>query len=178
MSIARHREIRLTASIRTGESVRRGHFDLVETVIPDPGPGQVLVRNRWMAVTAAMRTLMGDVPVPLPMYRAGEVMHGSALGEVVRSDAPALAPGDWVVHGSGWREFAAGEAAAMRRIDPVTTAEQAALHLGQGLTAYVGLRAAAPVRPGDTVFVSGAGGAIGSIAGQLGRLLGAARSPT
>jgi NADPH-dependent curcumin reductase CurA len=128
-----------------------------------------------MAVSAAMRSLMGDVAVPMPMYRVGQVLHGPAVGEVVSSGSSELVPGDWVRHGSGWREHAVVEVAQVRKIAPVRSAEQAVVQLGQGLTAYVGLRAAAPVREGDTVFVSGAAGAIGSIAGQIARLLGAGR---
>ncbi|MFC6083592.1 zinc-binding dehydrogenase [Sphaerisporangium aureirubrum] len=163
------REVRLAAHVPTGLPVTPGVFRLTRS----PVSGPVVVRNRWMAVTAAMRTLISGSAGPMPPYQVGEVMYGPAVGEVVASTDPDLAPGDWVRHGLGWREHAAVD--AYRRIDPVSCAEEAMRHLGQGLTTYVGLRAAAEVRHGDTVLVTGAAGAVGGIAAPIARLLGAAR---
>lgn len=168
-----HHEIRLAATVSGATSPSREHFQLIEVPKPTVGAGQVLVRNRWMTVSAAMRTLMGDSPVPMPMYTVGNTLHGPAIGEVVESDDPAHPVGTWVRHRFGWREFAV--VAQPEQISPAMGAEDAAVWLGQGLTAYVGLRVAADVRPGDTVLVTGAAGAVGASAGQIARLLGAAR---
>ncbi|MER6947537.1 NADP-dependent oxidoreductase [Nonomuraea sp. NPDC000554] len=163
------REVRLDTHVPTGRPVTLNLFQLTRSPISGP----VVVRNRWMAVTAAMRTLMSGSAAPMPAYQVGEVMYGPAVGEVVASTDPDLAPGDWVRHGRGWREYAVVD--AYQRIEPVSSAEEAMRHLGQGLTTYVGLRAAAEVQPGDTVLVTGAAGAVGSIASPIARLLGAVR---
>jgi NADPH-dependent curcumin reductase CurA len=167
------REVRLDTHVPTGQPVTLDLFQLTRS----PVSGPVVVRNRWMAVTAAMRTLISGSAAPMPAYQVGEVMYGPAVGEVVASTDPDpdpdLAPGDWVRHGLGWREYAVVD--AYRRIEPVSSAGEAMRHLGQGLTTYVGLRAAAEVRHGDTVLVTGAAGAVGSIAAPIARLLGAVR---
>ncbi|TMR09770.1 NADP-dependent oxidoreductase, partial [Nonomuraea zeae] len=160
------REVRLASHVPTGLPLTSASFRLTRS----PVGGPVVVRNRWMAVTAAMRTLISGSAGPMPAYQVGEVLYGPAVGEVVASSRPDLAVGDWVRHGLGWREYAA--VGAWRRIEPVSSADEAMGHLGQGLTTYVGLRAAAEVRPGDTVLVTGAAGAVGSVAAPIARLLG------
>lgn len=150
-------------------------FRMVETELPDPGPGEVLVRNTVMSVDPYMRGRMNDAKSYVPPYRLGHVLDGGAVGRVVASNDDALAVGDTVLHQLGWREHALAPAAALRRVD-VTGVEESA-YLGvlgmPGLTAYVGLVAIAGLREGDRVLVSGAAGAVGSVAGQLARLLGA-----
>jgi NADPH-dependent curcumin reductase CurA len=145
--------------------------------VPGPGDGEVLVRNRYLSVDPYMRGRMNDVKSYVPPFRVGEVMDGAAVGEVIASRAPGLATGDIVAHNFGWREYAAGAAAHFRRID--TSAVPAEAYLGvlgvPGFTAYVGMIDVAPVAEGDVVFVSGAAGAVGSIAGQIARLRGAKR---
>ncbi|OHV33908.1 MULTISPECIES: NADP-dependent oxidoreductase [Pseudofrankia] len=149
-------------------------FRLVEVDVPPLTEGQVLVRNTYLALSAAMRTLMSDEDVPLPMYRVGEVLHGPALGEVVASTDPGFAPGDLVRHRSGWREHAWGPASGFLRLDPDLYPDPVA-HLSSGLTAYAGLIAAGRLAAGETVLVTSAAGSVGSVAGQLARLLGAGR---
>ena len=150
-------------------------FRLVETTLPDPGPGEVLVRNTVMSVDPYMRGRMNDVKSYVPPYRLGEAMDGGAVGEVIASNDDSLAVGDRVLHQLGWREHALAPAAAFRRIDTDVVDETAYLGvLGMpGLTAYVGLVAIAGMREGDRVLISGAAGAVGSVAGQVARLLGA-----
>lgn len=154
-----------------------GNFRLEEAELPEPGPGQVLVANRWMSVDPYMRGRMNDVESYVPPFRVDRPLDGGAVGEVVASAAPELPVGTTVLHGSGWREHALLDAGAATAVDPSLAPEPAYLGvLGMpGLTAYAGLLGAARFRPGDTVFVSGAAGAVGSLVGQIARLSGAAR---
>ncbi|WP_436763683.1 zinc-binding dehydrogenase [Streptosporangium sp. V21-05] len=149
------------------------HFRLVDTPLPPPGPGQVLVRNRYLAMRAVMRALMTGTGLPLPSYRPGEVMWGPAIGEVVAAGGPGTPPpGTLVAHRHGWRDHVLADASEFREL-PDGPAPLA--HLAQADTAYVGLVEAAGLREGDTVFVSGAAGSVGVMAGQIARLKGAGR---
>ena len=154
------------------------NFATVTTELPDPGDGELLVRNRFMSVDPYMRPKMNDVKSYTPPYEVGATLYGGAVGEVVESRVDGFAPGDLVLHGLGWREHAVLDARTARRLEdlpgvPVTQ------HLGAlgttGLSAYVGLFDIAGFKEGDTVFVSGAAGAVGSAAGQFARLHGARR---
>ncbi len=147
-------------------------FKLVEVPVPSLETRQALVRNTYLSLSAAMRTLMGQSDVPMPLYQLGEVMYGPALGEVVASEDAVLTPGDLVQHRQGWRDYAWGPATEFRPIDSDALPDPVA-HLAPGLTAYVGLVAAGRIVPGDVVLVTGAAGAVGSLAGQIARLLGA-----
>ncbi|GAA3470808.1 NADP-dependent oxidoreductase [Nonomuraea roseola] len=169
------REIRL-ASRPVGEPTPQ-HFELVETTVPEPEEGQIVVRNTWMSVDPYMRERMDDVESYLPPFQLGAPMDGSAVGEVVASRSAAVPVGATVVHFLGWREYAVMDAAAATVVDTALAPAEAYLGaLGTtGLTAYAALTEVAPVRQGDVVLVSAAAGAVGSIAGQLARKLGAAR---
>jgi Putative NADP-dependent oxidoreductases len=166
------REIRL-ASRPHGEP-DESNFDLVQVEVPDPGPGQVLVRNLWMSVDPYMRGRMNDVRSYIPPFQVGAALDGGAVGEVVASRAEGLPVGAHVLHGLGWRDHAVLDAAGVRRIDPAVAPLPAYLGvLGMpGLTAYAGLVEVAGLREGDVVFVSGAAGAVGGIVGQIARLRG------
>lgn len=169
------REIRL-ASRPVGEPGRET-FELVTTEVSPPAEGQVLVRNTWMSVDPYMRGRMDDVPSYIPPFALGAALEGSAVGEVVASRAESVPVGATVAHFQGWREYAVLDAASATVVD--TSLAPAEAYLGAlgptGLSAYVALTRTAPVREGDVVLVSAAAGAVGSVAGQLARKLGASR---
>jgi NADPH-dependent curcumin reductase CurA len=153
-------------------------FALVEAEAPDVGEGEALVRNVFMSVDPYMRGRMNDVPSYVPPFKLNHPMSGGALGEVIESRSPALAAGDLVLHDYGWREHVVAPASHLRAVEVLPgvppTAYLGALGM-PGLTAYAGLLDVANLKEGDRVFVSGAAGAVGSAAGQIARLRGAAR---
>ncbi|WP_345565934.1 hypothetical protein [Nonomuraea rosea] len=169
------REIRLAAVPAAG-SPGPEHFELAEVPLPVPDEGRVLVRNRFFHVFAALRTLLGASAraTPVPPLHPGDTLYGPAIGEVVSAPGGnGLRAGDLVAHRLGWREYAvvpAGQVSPLGEALPDPVA-----HLGQGALAYTALTRDAEVRPGDTVFVSGAAGGVGSLAGPIARLLGAGR---
>ncbi|RJL33352.1 NADP-dependent oxidoreductase [Bailinhaonella thermotolerans] len=168
-------EIRLAA--RPVGEPRPTDFEIVRAELPELAEGQILVRNTWMSVDPYMRGRMDDVPSYIPPFRLGEALEGGAIGEVVASRADGVPVGATVSHFLGWREYAVLDAAAATVVDTAIAPPEAYLGpLGTtGLTAYAALTETAPVRPGDVVFVSAAAGAVGSVAGQLARELGASR---
>ncbi|MET8846710.1 NADP-dependent oxidoreductase [Amycolatopsis sp. NPDC004625] len=153
------------------------NFEIVDVEVPTPGDGQILVRNLVMSVDPAMRGRMKDVKSYAPPFQVGEVMSGGAVGEVVESTVDDVKPGDHVLHQAGWRTHAVLDAGRYVKVD--ATAAPLSTYLGvlgmPGLTAYAGLLESAEFKPGDTVFVSGAAGAVGSLVGQLAKLKGAKR---
>ncbi|EID54027.1 NADP-dependent oxidoreductase [Saccharomonospora xinjiangensis] len=153
------------------------NFAVAEVEVPKPGAGQILVRNTWLSVDPYMRGRMSSARSYVAPFEVGKVMDGGAIGEVVESNADGVAVGDVVLHGLGWRTHAVLDPSRVRVLDPEAAPVQAHLSvLGMpGLTAYAGLFDVAGMREGDTVFVSGAAGAVGSIVGQLARLRGAGR---
>jgi NADPH-dependent curcumin reductase CurA len=146
----------------------------VETVdVPDPGDGEVLVRNLWMSVDPYMRGRMNDVKSYVPPFAIGAALEGGAVGEVVASGASSHAVGDLVLSNLGWRELALAPAKAFTVVEPVARPSWYLGVLGMpGLTAYSGLVRVAGFQQGETVFVSGAAGAVGSLVGQLAVLRG------
>ncbi|KAB2593799.1 MDR family NADP-dependent oxidoreductase [Streptomyces arboris] len=151
-------------------------FAIVDAPLPAAGPGHVVVRNRFFLVFPGLRTLIGGEAdgVPLPALSSGDTLFGPAVGEVVAvGDGSPLQVGDTVTHLQGWRDHAVVDAAHCTPVgdtlpDPVA-------HLSQGPSAYGALTRLAPVRTGDTVLVTGAAGAVGTLAGPVARLLGAGR---
>ncbi|MCU1645114.1 MAG: NADP-dependent oxidoreductase [Nocardia sp.] len=152
-------------------------FELATVTLPEPAPGQVLVRNDWLSVDPYMRGRMNDVESYIPPFGLGEAMTGGAVGTVVASAAETVPVGTVVSHFYGWREYALVDAAGAQVLNTEIASPQSYLGvLGTtGLTAYAGLTEVAPVREGDIVFISGAAGAVGSVAGQIAKRLGAAK---
>jgi NADPH-dependent curcumin reductase CurA len=168
----RAREIQLAA--RPDGEARESDFRLAEVDLPEPDAGQVLVRNTWMSVDPYMRGRMNDEKSYVPPFELDAPLDGGAVGEVVHSGDDSLATGDLVLHGLGWRDHALAPARQVRKIDTQLAPPEAYLGiLGMpGLTAYAGLVDVAGLREGDVVFVSGAAGAVGGIAGQIAKLRG------
>jgi NADPH-dependent curcumin reductase CurA len=150
-----------------------GEVVLEEVPVPDPGPGQVLVRNLYMAIDPGLLLRMRPLKGLVPDFPAGEVMWGHAIGEVVSSAAPDLHPGDVVLHRLAWREYAVGDAAKFEVVD-AGLYPSPSCHLSSAVVAWVGL-SRIRLDPGDTVAVSSAAGAVGNIVGQLARVRGAGR---
>ena len=165
-----NREIRLAA--RPEAEPQPEHFELVETPVPEPGPGEVLVRNLWMSVDPYMRGRMSDRPSYVPPFQIGEPLQGAAVGEVIGGEG--FASGTLVLHNLGWREHAVVPAKHALPVDPDLAPPQAYLGvLGMpGLTAYVGLLDIGALREGDVVFISAAAGAVGSLAAQIAKARG------
>jgi NADPH-dependent curcumin reductase CurA len=169
------REVRLNASPAPG-TLAPNDFQIVETPLAEPTPDSVLVRNRYFLVFPGLRTLMDDPidGVPLPALRSGDALFGPAIGEVVAAPGGhALRPGDTVMHMLGWRDYALVPAAGCTLLDD--SLPEPVAYLAQGSAAYGAITRYAAIREGDVVFVSGAAGAVGTLAGQIARLLGAGR---
>jgi len=166
------REIRLKS--RPSGMPTAANFELARVDLPDPGPGQVQVKNTWMTVDPYMRGRMNDAKSYVPPFQLGEALQGGAVGEVTASNDPALKAGDLVQSFFGWREAFNAPAAAVQKLDTHGLPPQAFLGFAgmPGLTAYVGLLRIAELKAGDVVFVSGAAGAVGSVACQIAKLKG------
>ena len=168
----RSREIRLAA--RPSGTPKNSDFELAEVDVGEPVDGELLIRNEVMSVDPYMRPRMNDVPSYVPPFRVGEPLYGGAVGRVAASRHPDFAEGDWVFSTLGWREVARSDGTGVRKLDPDRAPPSTALGvLGMpGLTAYVGLLDIGQPKEGETVFVSGAAGAVGSIVGQIAKLKG------
>ena len=167
------REIRLVARPEGVPEPR--HFELAEVEVTDPREGEFLVRNLFMSVDPYMRGRMRDVQSYVPGFELGKVMAGGSVGQVVASRHPDFAEGDHVVGMEGWREHYVSDGTGQRKIAPGLGAPLST-HLGvlgmPGLTAYVGLLDVGQPKEGETVFVSAAAGAVGSVVGQIARIKG------
>jgi len=151
------------------------HFELAEVPAQAPGAGEVLVRNLWMSVDPYMRGRMYDRPSYVPPFELGKALQGGAIGEVLESKAEGFAPGDLVDSMFGWREGFTAPAAQLQKLPANLPAPPQAFlgALGMpGLTAYAGFLRIGKPKPGDTVFVSGAAGAVGSLVCQIAKIKG------
>jgi hypothetical protein len=149
-------------------------FEVVETPVPTPGPGEVLVRARFLSLDPYMRGRMSEAKSYAKPVEIGGVMEGQTAGEVVASNAPGFAPGDTVLGGFGWQRFSAVSPQRLFRIDPGEAPLSASLGvLGMpGLTAWVGLEDIGQPKSGETVVVSAASGAVGQVVGQIAKIRG------
>ncbi|HEY7903832.1 MAG TPA: NADP-dependent oxidoreductase [Casimicrobiaceae bacterium] len=150
------------------------NFRIVETPLPSPGAGEVLVRNQWLSLDPYMRGRMSDAKSYVPPAKLGEVMVGQTVGVVEQSNDARFAAGDTVLTSLGWQSHGVARAGDLERVD--ASIAPASYYLGvlgmPGLTAWFGLFEVGMPKPGETVVVSAASGAVGSIVGQLARLHG------
>jgi NADPH-dependent curcumin reductase CurA len=146
------------------------HFRLRESPLPVPADGEVLLRTLYVSLDAANRAWMQGATYRSPL-NAGQVMAGGALAEVIQSRAPNFSPGELVFADTGWQDFVALPARQlnrMPRIEPLT--HLLSVFGVAGLTAYFGLLECGQPKPGETVVVSAAAGAVGEIVGQIARI--------
>ena len=150
--------------------LRTDHFRLVHGAVPTPGPGEVLLRCRCVSLDAANRAWMQGATYRAALS-AGQVMAGGALAEVVDANGSHLTNGDLVFADMGWQDYAtlpAARLSALPRVEPLT--HLISVYGVAGLTAHTGLMQCGQPRAGETVVVSAAAGAVGSIVGQIARI--------
>lgn len=168
------RNLQVVLASRPGGPVTESNFQFIESPIPSPGNGEVLVRNLYLSLDPYMRMRMNEGKSYAPPVQIGDVMVGGTIGEVIESKDARFTAGDIVGGRLGWQLYAVADAGGLRKIDtrgaPMSTA------LGvigmPGVTAWYGLLAIGEPKPGETVVVSAASGAVGSVVGQIARLKG------
>ena len=155
-------------------AVTEDNFRFVEMPVGKPGPGEVLIRNEWLSLDPYMRGRMSDAKSYAKSVEIGEVMVGQTVGEVVESKDPNFKAGDKVLTPLGWQLYGIASAKELTRIDAQRA--PASYYLGilgmPGITAWFGLFEIGQPKPGNTVVVSAASGAVGSVVGQLARIKG------
>ena len=151
------------------------NFRLEHGPVPSPGPGQVLLRTRWLSLDPYMRGRMSDAKSYAAPVEIGAPITAETVGEVVASDNPGFAVGDLLTAFAGWQEFFVTDGHGSRRVDPSSAPPSTALGvLGMpGMTAYTGLLNIGRPKPGETVVVAAASGPVGSLVGQIAKLKGA-----
>jgi NADPH-dependent curcumin reductase CurA len=149
-------------------------FALVENGVAEPRPGEVLLRTLWVSVDPYQRGRMSQVRSYAKGLEPGDVVTAQALGEVVESRDGRFKPGDLAVGQLGWTEHAVARGGSLRRVPSELDPPTLALHAvgATGFTAYFGMLDIGQPKPGDTVVVSGAAGAVGQVAGQIAKLMG------
>jgi len=164
----------ITLAARPSGMPKLSDFKLVESPVPEPGPGEFVARMLYVSVDPYMRGRMNDAKSYAPPVQIGEVMGAGAVGKVVASQNPQFQAGDVVEGFFGWQQFGVSNGTGVRKIDPTLAPVSTALGvLGMpGLTAYFGLLDIGKPRAGETVVVSGAAGAVGSLAGQIAKIQG------
>jgi len=164
---------RVVLASRPVGAVSEANFRVEEAPVPKPADGEALVRNLWLSLDPYMRGRISDAKSYAKGVDIGEVMVGQTVGEVVESRDPKLGVGDTVLTQLGWQLYGATQEAI--KID--TSRAPASYYLGllgmPGLTAYFGLKELGQPKAGETVVVSAASGAVGSVVGQLAKLWGA-----
>ncbi|MCL6516766.1 NADP-dependent oxidoreductase [Alicyclobacillus sp.] len=149
-------------------------FEFVQRDLPELRDGELLLRTLWLSVDPYMRGRMNDVKSYTPPFPVGEPIRGGGIGEVVESRHPAFRPGDLVTGDLPWQRHAVSDGRGIRAVPAGLTPVTAALGVVgmTGLTAYFGLLEIGRPKPGETVVISGAAGAVGGVAGQIAKLNG------
>ncbi len=165
---------RIVLASRPQGGISPANFRLEAVPVPQAGPGEVLVRVRFLSLDPYMRMKMNDVKSYTPPQALDAVMVGGTVGEVVASNNPRFAPGDTVVGGGGWQEFFVSDGTMLRKVDRSLPLEAYLGPAGMpGVTAWHGVFNIIAPKPGETVLISAAAGAVGSVAGQLVKSVGA-----
>ena len=151
---------------------KESDFRLIESPVPHPGAGEVLVRAIYLSVDPYMRGRMSGQSSYAKALQPGDVVLGGVVGRVVETNDPRVAKDDLVSGMLGWQDYAVAPAKLLRKVDPKVAPITSSLYvLGMpGLTAYFGLLDICRPQPGETVVVSGAAGAVGSLVGQIARI--------
>jgi NADPH-dependent curcumin reductase CurA len=150
------------------------NFELAQAPVPEPGEGDVLIRHRYLSLDPYMRGRMSAAKSYAKPAEVGQPMVGGTVGEIVTSRNPKFAAGDIVLGAGGWQDYALSNGAGLRKLDPSVAPISTALGvLGMpGMTAYAGLLEIGQPKPGETVVVAAASGAVGSVVGQIARIKG------
>ena len=165
---------RIVLASRPAGAVTPDNFRLETQTIPKPKAGEVLVHNHFLSLDPYMRGRMNDVKSYATPQAIGETMIGATVGEVIESNNPRFAKGDTVVSMYGWSEYGCSDGAGLMKVDTKHVPESA--YLGPvgmpGMTAWYGLNKIIEPKTGETIVVSAAAGAVGSVVGQLAKLAG------
>jgi len=169
------RNLQVLLDHRPTDKVSPANFRVVETPAPTPGPGEVLVRHSFLSLDPYMRGRLNDAKSYAKPQEIGAVMGGGTVGIVEASNNPRFRLGDAVVGMGGWQRYSVSDGAMLRTVDAKAVPIQAYLGaLGMpGVTAWYGLNRIIEPKAGETVLVSAATGAVGSVVGQLAKLAGA-----
>jgi NADPH-dependent curcumin reductase CurA len=155
-------------------SISEANFKLVETQLRAPDGGEVVIRNEWLSLDPYMRGRMSDAKSYVPPAQIDQVMVGQTVGEVIESRDPAFKPGDKVLTQLGWQLYGVAAGKDLVQIDAARA--PASYYLGllgmPGLTAWFGLTEIGQPKAGESLVVSAASGAVGSVVGQLGKIMG------
>jgi NADPH-dependent curcumin reductase CurA len=165
---------RVTLAARPSGFPQESDFASDEAEVPEPGAGEVLIRTLWVSVDPYQRGRMSTARSYARSLELGDVITAQAVGEVVESRDGRFSEGELAVGQLGWQEYAVARAGSVRKVPPELAPPTLALHAvgTTGFTAYFGLLDVGQPRPGDTVVVSGAAGAVGHVVGQIARLTG------
>ena len=167
-----NKQVRLAS--RPSGWVTADNFTLTEEAVPEVGQGQLLVRNLFMSVDPYMRGRMNKAKSYVPSFQVGEVLQAGVVGEVIASSNKDYAEGDFVTGMLGWENYSLSDGTGLHKVPqgPAPLSYRLGILGMPGMTAYVGLHTIGKAQPGETVFVSAASGAVGSVVGQLAKLHG------
>jgi NADPH-dependent curcumin reductase len=172
MAVAVNRQVLLKS--RPDGAPGLDNFELVQRPVLEPGDGEVLMRNRYLSLDPYMRGRMSAAKSYAKPVELGEPMVGGTVGEIVASRNARFVAGDTVLGYGGWQDYAISGGIGLRKLDPAAAPVTA--HLGvlgmPGMTAYAGLLEIGQPKPGETVVVAAASGAVGSVVGQIARIKG------
>lgn len=168
------RNLKVVLAARPEAGVRESDFRLEEAPVPQPAEGEVLVKVRWLSLDPYMRGRMNEGRSYAARVEIGDVMVGGTVGEIVASRHPKFAPGDRVVGLLGWQRYGLSDGRGLHPLPDARLPETVWLGAAgmPGVTAWMGLRSIGEPKAGETVVVSAASGAVGSVVGQLAKIAG------